>query len=342
MKGRHLLLCVLVCVLIGAAFSAHAAVSETPRVRFYITSYIGHVGRECSVIVQCDNPRAAASDGCFELRSHRGLVLATAQWKDPAKRLTFRFTVTEDMLGGHDLSVWHDGERVTREAAYAAFSDLSVPRVTQLTPAEPAIALTIVCGGGSAAQVEEILAVLDRHGVRCTFFLGGGWLEKNVDSARKIVAAGHEIGSHGYQHVHMPDMDNYRLMRNVITVMNRRCEELLGVRPRLFRAPYSDTNQKVTALCRAEGMEDVMWNIDSCDWADKYKGKPKQIIRRVTGETAVSGSVVQFHLNGYGTAQVLDAVIPVYREERGYRVVTVGELMMLSGRELPPLPQVAD
>ena len=244
----------------------------------------------------------------------------------------------ESALGGNVLSLWWNGVDVTAEHAFAAYSDLNVKRVTQLEPRQPAIALTIVCGGGNARDVADILAVLDRHGVKCTFFLSGGWLESHVEEALAIVAAGHEIGSHGYRHVRMTEMESYRDMRSVITRMNERCETLLGVRPRLFRAPYSDTNQKVTALARAEGMEEIQWSIDSQDWADKYRGKPDAIVRRVTGEKAVSGAVIQFHLNGYNTAQVLDEIIPYYRQTCGFAVVTVGELLSLSGRELPPLP----
>lgn len=337
MKRKHLFVCVLVfCLIFPCAAATDAA---RPRVAFYITNYISYMGRECSVIVQCANPRAVDSaEDVFQLRNQDGLVLAEAQWKNPRNRLTFRFTVTQDMLGGNDLSVWYQGEKVTEEDGYAAFSDLSVPRVTQLEPEIPAISLTIVCGGGDSEDVDAILAVLDKHQVKCTFFLGGGWLESHVEEARKIVAAGHEIGSHGYQHVHMTEMDNYQQMRNVITKMTRRCEELLGVTPRLFRAPYSETNQKVTALCRAEGQEDVMWSIDSRDWSDDYKRHPERIVKRVTGEKATSGAVIQFHLNGYNTAQVLDEVIPYYQNECGFQVVPVGELLALSGRELPPLP----
>jgi len=343
MKGRHLLFCVLFCMLLWLFPQAAAGeASDAPQVEFYISHYISHVGHESSVIVQCRTPRLVPKDNnTFELRNQRGEVLAVKQWRNPRERLTLTFTVPQSALGGNELSLWWNGVDVTATHAYAAYSDLNVKRVTQLTPREPAIALTIVCGGGNRQDVADILSVLDKYGVKCTFFLSGGWLESHVEEARMIVAAGHEIGNHGYRHVRMTEMESYRDMRSVITKMNDRCETLLGVRPRLFRAPYSDTNQKVTALARAEGMEDVQWSIDSQDWADKYKRKPRQIIQRVTGKNAAPGAIIQFHLNGYNTPQVLDEVIPVYHE-RGWQVVTVGELLTLSGRELPELPEVSD
>lgn len=331
----------LMALMMLVCSCALAQEEEPPRVRFYITNYIGHLGRETSVIVQCSTPKRVPKDNnVFELRNHRGEVLDTGKWTNPSSRMTFRFTVPESALGGNELSVWWNGVDVTAEHAYAAYSDLSVKRVTQLEPEIPAIALTIVCGGGTSKQVDEILAVLDKYGVKCTFFFNGGYLEAHTEDAIRITQAGHEIGSHGYQHVHMTQMNNYASMRRIVTKMNERCEELLGVRPRLFRAPYSETNQYVTALCRAEGMEDIQWNIDSRDWSSNFKNKPQQIVKRVTGKDAVSGSVIQFHLNGYNTPDVLDQVIPYYQQDCGYKVVTVGELLELSGRELPPLPDI--
>lgn len=336
---------VLLAMLLLFPFAAPDASAETktPQVAFHISEYIGHVGRETYVVLECWSPDFITKNmNTFQLRNQRGEVLATAQWHNPASRLTIRFTVPESALGANELSVWWNGVDVTAEHAYAAYSDLSVPRVTQLTPQIPAIALTIVCGGGTPQDVDEILAVLDRHGAKCTFFLSGGWLENHVEAAQRIVAAGHEIGSHGYQHIHMPQMNNYRRMRELIVRMNTRCEELLGVRPRLFRAPFSDTNQMITALARAEGMEEIQWNIDSRDWNAVYRELPSEIVRSVTGVKAVSGSVIQFHLDGYNTAQVLDEIIPIYRQRYGYQVVTEGELLELSGWVLPPLPEAAD
>lgn len=338
MKGRRILLCVLLFVMICPAVLAR---ETAPRVEFYIDHYIGHVGRETSVTVLCRTPgRVTQDNNTFELRNHRGEVLATAQWRNPRQHLTIRFTVPESALGGNELSLWWNGADVTAEHAYAAYADPADHRVSRLQPQSPAISVIIVCGGGNAQDVEEILAVLDRHGVKCTFFFSGGWLESHVEEAKSIVAAGHEIGSHGYQHVHMPQLSSYRGMRNVITRMNRRCEELLGVRPRLFLAPYSDTDQKVTALARAEGMEEILWTTDSQDWKDANRRRPARIVQRVTGAAASPGAIIQFHLNGYNTAAVLDEVIPYYRYECGLAVVPVGQLLQLSGRELPPLPDI--
>ncbi len=268
-----LILLSLACIM--TLTSAASAETVPPIVKFCKAGAVGHVGREVAIAVQCSNPRSIVPENnLFELRNQHGQVLCQKAWLDPSRYMTFRFTVEPWMLGGHDLSVWLGDVCVSADGCYVALSDLNVKRITCLEPSVPAIAPTIVCGGGTPMQLDGILAVLEKYGVKATFFINGGYLTAYPEDAKRIIAAGHEIGSHGYLHEDMTQMTDIRRMRWIITAMNNACEETLGVRPRLFRAPFSYTNEKVTALCRAEGMEDVQWHIDSYDWSDTMKDSP--------------------------------------------------------------------
>ena len=73
-----------------------------------------------------------------------------------------------------------------------------------------------------------------------------------------------------------------------------------------------------------------------------YKDKVYQMVYRVTSDRVTSGCVVQFHINGYHTAEVLDKALDNWINVKGLRPVTVGELMQLSGRDFPPLPDYGD
>jgi polysaccharide deacetylase family protein (PEP-CTERM system associated) len=52
----------------------------------------------------------------------------------------------------------------------------------------------------SEAVVERILALLDEHEVKATFFVLGLVAERTPKVVRSIVEAGHELASHGYSH----------------------------------------------------------------------------------------------------------------------------------------------
>lgn len=52
----------------------------------------------------------------------------------------------------------------------------------------------------TVANTDRVLALLDRHRVRGTFFVLGWTAERHPDLVRRIAAAGHEIASHGFAH----------------------------------------------------------------------------------------------------------------------------------------------
>lgn len=47
----------------------------------------------------------------------------------------------------------------------------------------------------------NLLKILDKHNIRATFFTTGFFAEKEKDHIKKIYNEGHEIASHGYDHV---------------------------------------------------------------------------------------------------------------------------------------------
>lgn len=98
------------------------------------------------------------------------------------------------------------------------------------------------------AQNDRILALLDRHGVKATFFIVGWVAEQHPRVVRKIVAAGHEVGCHSYAHQSVytltPEQFREDTLRAVAAI-----EDAGGVTPLLYRAPsYSVTRQSLWAL----------------------------------------------------------------------------------------------
>lgn len=90
-------------------------------------------------------------------------------------------------------------------------------------------------------NTRKILALLQRHDTRATFFILGWVAERCPDLVREIAAAGHEIASHGYGHelVYNQSPDEFR--RDL-----RRSKEILegltGSQVRGYRAPSFSIN----------------------------------------------------------------------------------------------------
>ena len=87
-----------------------------------------------------------------------------------------------------------------------------------------------------AKSVDELLACLDRHNVRGTFFLLG-WIAKyHPEVARNISNAGHEIASHGFWHEQVTALDRAEFLDDV---RSSKCEleDVTGTPVLGYRAP---------------------------------------------------------------------------------------------------------
>ncbi len=141
-----------------------------------------------------------------------------------------------------------------------------------------------------ADKTIPILDILDQYGVKTTFFLVGGWVDKYPDMVKEIFARGHEIGNHSNTHPQMSKLGEEGI-REELRMMSDKVEKLTGVRPTLFRPPYGDYNDRVIQVARAEGYEAVQWSIDSLDWKDRGT---QDIIKRCTYKVE-NGDIVRKH-----------------------------------------------
>ena len=100
---------------------------------------------------------------------------------------------------------------------------------------------------GRESRVERntdlVLAILDDHSVKATFFILGWVAERFPQLTKRIAAQGHEIASHGYLHqrVALQDRETYRqdIRRSKALLEEQTGTEVLG-----YRAPsYSITRQ---------------------------------------------------------------------------------------------------
>jgi len=86
------------------------------------------------------------------------------------------------------------------------------------------------------ANMECILALYERHGVRATFFTLGWIAERYPAMVRRIVEAGHELASHGYSHLRASDQ-NRAEFDNDIRSSKALLEDIGGQAVVGYRAP---------------------------------------------------------------------------------------------------------
>jgi peptidoglycan/xylan/chitin deacetylase (PgdA/CDA1 family) len=105
---------------------------------------------------------------------------------------------------------------------------------------------------GPKVGVPRLLDVLERAGVRATFFVPGFTARRYPDTVRRIVAAGHEVGWHNDLH-EPPYSLSEAEERAILELGAEVLEPLAGSRPRGYRAPWWELNERTPELLAASG-----------------------------------------------------------------------------------------
>jgi peptidoglycan/xylan/chitin deacetylase (PgdA/CDA1 family) len=92
----------------------------------------------------------------------------------------------------------------------------------------------------------RILDALRRHGVKATFFVLGAKVNDHPELVRRILAEGHELGLHSFNHDDLTDVSPVQ-RRLQLELTRNAVARASGLDVRLFRPPYSSTPASVDA-----------------------------------------------------------------------------------------------
>ena len=171
-------------------------------------------------------------------------------------------------------------------------------------------------------HTEPILDILDKYGVKTTFFLVEFWVDKFPEDVLEIYKRGHEIGNHSSTHPNMAKLSTEDIVKE-LKGSEYKIEAITGERPTVFRPPFGAYNNNLIETCEANGYYVIQWDVDSLDWKDISAEK---IVERVTRNVR-NGSIVLFHNNAEHVEKYLPLIIEKLQSE-GFQIVPVGELIM--------------
>ena len=130
---------------------------------------------------------------------------------------------------------------------------------------------------------------------------------------RQIVADGHEIGNHTFNH---PDLRHVTsaVMRDELASTEALLRETAGdgatTKP-FFRPPYGAYDERVLNAAQAEGYLPIYWTLDSLDSV----GQPKTaafLLDRVTNKLTpeqLRGAIILAHCGSAPTAEALPQIL---------------------------------
>jgi peptidoglycan-N-acetylglucosamine deacetylase len=182
-----------------------------------------------------------------------------------------------------------------------------------------------------------ILDTLRERGVRATFFVVGRQVAENPGLLRRIVAEGHAVGNHTYDHPDMSDLSAAQ-MREELRSTQEAVDDALGyhypmalMRPP-YGNPYLDGSEALPAfrgVVREQELIPVTWTVDPSDYL--LGDNPDGVVRAVeradeAGRKGEADEVVLLHDNQRQTTAALPDIIDHY-EGSGRGFAGVDELL---------------
>ncbi len=189
----------------------------------------------------------------------------------------------------------------------------------QPTAVKKQVALTFD-DGPHKKVTDLILAVLQKHHAKATFFVLGQNVASLPDVLQRVHEQGHEIGNHSWSHRNLTKLTTEELSKEMNDT-NEQIYSVIGEYPSIYRPPFGAINDQV----RQEiSMTPVLWNVDTMDWHHKTPAKTIENVK----QQAKDKSILLMHDIYEESYEALDAVI-TYLEQQGYEFVTVSELEQL-------------
>lgn len=108
----------------------------------------------------------------------------------------------------------------------------------------------------------KLLDILDKHNVKTTFFMTGGWVSTYPDMVQEIYARGHDLGNHSENHKEMSKLSASAQKEEIMSVHNK-IKELTDYDCFLFRPPYGDYNSELINTVYGCNHYPVQWDVDT-------------------------------------------------------------------------------
>ncbi|MGY0692244.1 polysaccharide deacetylase family protein [Virgibacillus sp. FSP13] len=167
-----------------------------------------------------------------------------------------------------------------------------------------------------ALEMAKTLKKLDANAI---FFVNGHFLEtpKKKEMLKQIDDMGFLIGNHTYSHAYLPDLSKKEQKKEIVRV-NDMVKEIIGERPKFFRAPNGANTDYTKKIAKEEEMILMNWSY-GYDWNEEYMSKEAITDIMLHTELLTSGANLLMHDREWTAAALKDIVNGL--REKGYEMV---------------------
>lgn len=174
------------------------------------------------------------------------------------------------------------------------------PAGSLLSTGSAGVALTFD-DGPDPTYTPKILDLLKKYGIHATFCLVGFRARDYPDLVRRIVAEGHTICNHSWQHLldlaSTSRTDAY-ILNDLRTTNNYIDKAVPGYKVKYFRAPGGNFTPRLVNLAKSLGMTSIYWAVDPNDWNFAKYGHGSSMVNHIISNIESNtrpGSIILSH-----------------------------------------------
>ena len=156
---------------------------------------------------------------------------------------------------------------------------------------DPVLFLTF--DDGPIPQVTPwVLDTLEKYNAKATFFCIGENVQKNPHIYQNIIADGHGIGNHTFNHLNGWKTKTKKYLENIT-----QCNTALNIKPQtsnpkpFFRPPYGKITPSQYSIINKQ-YSIILWDVLTKDWKQNFTGYD---CFKIIKTRAKPGSIIVFH-----------------------------------------------
>lgn len=174
--------------------------------------------------------------------------------------------------------------------------------VQQESPGQSLHRVYLTFDDGPSMYTDDILEILDRYGVKATFFVVGKESDSEKEALTMIVDGGHTLGMHSYSHKYAELYQSVESFAEDFVKLQSYLYEVTGVESKFYRFPGGSSNrvsdidmQEFADYLESQGVQFYDWNISSGDASNITLSVDTLVRNSMEGIEENSTSIILFH-----------------------------------------------
>jgi len=183
--------------------------------------------------------------------------------------------------------------------------------------------------GPDAENTPALLELLAERNIRATFFCIGHRVAAQAELARRMVAAGHRLENHTFQHSPLTNLFSVPRLREELALAQTEIQRATGRAPEFFRPPAGLTNPRIFRVTKELGLKLAGYTSRGLD---RRPDAPEKIAGRLLAGLQ-PGAIFLLHDAGVPRERLLAVTRLVldHLQAAGYRCVRLDELLAEPG-----------